>query len=67
VTGTDLIAIVPLMYANSLSPRYAVRIWELPDHGPSYDVSMLWDQSATHDLAHTWLRALVRRLFQREG
>ena len=67
VTGTDLIAIVPLMYANSLSPRYAVRIWELPDHGPSYDVSMLWHQSATHDLAHTWLRALVRRLFQREG
>src|ERR1035437_2329655 len=67
VTGTDLIAIVPLMYANSLSPRYAVRIWELPDHGPSYDVSMLWHQSARHDLAHTWLRALVRRLFQREG
>ena len=67
VTGTDLIAIVPLMYANSLSPRYAVRIWELPDHGPSYDVSMLWHQSATHDLAHTWLRSLVRRLFQRDG
>jgi DNA-binding transcriptional LysR family regulator len=67
VTGTDLVAIVPLMYANSLSPRYAVRIWELPDHGPSYDVSMLWHQSATHDLAHTWLRALVRRLFQRDG
>src|SRR5450759_2545305 len=67
VTGTDLVAIVPLMYANSLSPRYAVRIWELPDHGPSYDVSMLWHQSATHDLAHTWLRSLVRRLFQREG
>jgi DNA-binding transcriptional LysR family regulator len=67
VTGTDVIAIVPLMYANSLSPRYAVRIWELPDHGPRYDVSMLWHQSATHDLAHTWLRSLVRRLFQREG
>ncbi len=67
VTRSDLIAIVPLMYANSLAPRYAVRIWELPDHGPRYDVSMLWHQSATHDLAHTWLRALVRRLFQREG
>ena len=66
VLGSDLIAIVPLMYANSLAPRYAVRIWELPDHGPNYDVSMLWHQSATHDLAHTWLRALVRRLFQRE-
>ena len=67
VLRSDLIAIVPLMYANSLVPRYAVRLWELPDHGPSYDVSMLWHQSATHDLAHTWLRALVRRLFQRAG
>lgn len=67
VTRSDLIAIVPLMYANSLSPRYAVRIWELPDHGPRYDVSMLWHQSATHDLAHTWLRSVVRRLFQREA
>lgn len=67
VTRSDLIAIVPLMYANSLAPRYAVRIWELPDHGPRYDVSMLWHQSATHDLAHTWLRSVVRRLFQREA
>ncbi len=67
VMRSDLVAIVPLMYANSLVPRYAVRTWELPDHGPSYDVSMLWHQSASADLAHTWLRAVVRRLFQRVG
>lgn len=67
VTHSDLMAIVPLMYANSLAPRYDVRVWELPDHGPRYDVSMLWHQTATHDLAHTWLRAVVRRLFQRDG
>ena len=65
VTRTDLMAIVPLMYANSLAPRYRVRIWELPDHGPGYEVRMLWHQSATHDLAHVWLRSVVRRLFQR--
>lgn len=65
VTGSDLVAIVPLRYANSLAPRYAVRIWELPDHGSRYDVTMLWHQSATHDLAHAWLRAVVKRLFQR--
>lgn len=67
VTRSDLVAIVPLMYANSLAPRYAVRIWELPDHGPSYDVTMLWHQSATGDLAHTWLRSVVQRLFQHES
>ena len=65
VTRTDLMAIVPLMYANSLAPRYDVRIWELPDHGPRYDVSMVWHNSATDDRAHVWLRALVRRLFLR--
>lgn len=65
VTRTDLMAIVPLMYANSLAPRYDVRIWELPDHGSHYDVRMVWHQSATDDPAHAWLRATVRRLFQR--
>lgn len=66
VTRSDLMAIVPLMYANSLSPRYDVRIWQLPDHGPRYDVSMVWHQTATQDLAHTWLRSVVRDLFLRK-
>ena len=65
VTRTDLLAIVPLMYANSLAPRYDVRIWGLADHGPRYDVSMVWHKSATADPAHIWLRTLVRRLFLR--
>lgn len=65
VTRSDLMAIVPLMYAKSLAPRYDVRIWELPDHGPRYEVSMVWHQTATSDLAHTWLRSVVRGLFQR--
>ena len=65
VTRTDLMAIVPLMYAKSLAPRYDVRIWELPGHGPRYDVSMVWHKSATDDPAHVWLRAMVRRLFLR--
>jgi len=66
VTRTDLMAIVPLMYADSLAPRYDVRIWDLPEHGSRYDVRMLWQQSAGPDLAHSWLRAVVRKLFQRE-
>ncbi|MDP2369891.1 LysR family transcriptional regulator [Rhodoferax sp.] len=65
VTRSDLMAIVPLMYANSLAPRYDVRLWELPNHGPSYDVSMVWHQTATPDPAHAWLREVVRKLFQR--
>ena len=65
VTRTDLLAIVPRMFAESLHPRYAVRIWELPDAGPQYEVRMLWHPSAHADAAHAWLRALVQRLFER--
>jgi len=61
-----LLAIVPLMYAKSLAPRYDVRIWELPRHGASYEVHMVWHPSATPDLAHSWLRGVVRKLFQRK-
>jgi DNA-binding transcriptional LysR family regulator len=67
VTRTDLMAIVPLMYANSLAPRYDVRIWDLPEHGSCYDVRMLWQQSASPDLAHSWLRGVVRKLFQKSS
>jgi DNA-binding transcriptional LysR family regulator len=66
VTRTDLLAVVPLMYARSLAPRYAVRVWELPRHGASYEVHMVWHPSATPDLAHSWLRGVVRELFQRK-
>jgi DNA-binding transcriptional LysR family regulator len=65
VTRTDLLAIVPRMFAESLAPRYEVRIWELPDVAPSYEVRMLWHPSANGDAAHAWLRALVKRLFAR--
>jgi len=65
VTRTDLLAIVPLMYANSLAPRYDVRIWQLPEQGSRYDVHMVWHQTASLDLAHSWLRGVVRKLFQR--
>jgi DNA-binding transcriptional LysR family regulator len=65
VTRTDLLAIVPRMFAESLQPRYSVRIWELPDVGPHYEVRMLWHPSAEADAAHAWLRALIRRLFER--
>jgi len=65
VTATDLLAIVPQMYARALAGRWRLRVWELPGHRPDYDVSMLWHESASGDPAHAWLRALVRRLFAR--
>jgi DNA-binding transcriptional LysR family regulator len=65
VTRTDLMAIVPQMYADALASRFEVRVWELPGHGPSYNVRMMWHQSATGESAHAWLREHVRHLFAR--
>jgi DNA-binding transcriptional LysR family regulator len=65
VMRSDLLAIVPRMFAESLAPRYDVRVWELPDVAPDYDVRMLWHSSASGDAAHAWLRGVVQRLFRR--
>jgi DNA-binding transcriptional LysR family regulator len=65
VTSSDLMAIVPQMFADAVALRHAVRVWELPGHGPPYNVRMMWHQSATNDPAHTWFRQRVRQLFLR--
>ena len=65
VLRTDLLAIVPRMFAESLAPRFEVRTWDLPEVAPSYEVRMLWHASATGDAAHAWLRTVVLRLFRR--
>jgi DNA-binding transcriptional LysR family regulator len=67
VARTDLLALVPQMYARSLAPRFELRVWELPDPAPAYDVRMLWHTSAGGDAAHAWLRGLLRRLFKRDA
>lgn len=63
VTGTDLLAIVPAMYAASLAQR-ELRVWQLP-YAPFYDVRLVWHASTARDPAQQWLRALLKRLFGR--
>jgi DNA-binding transcriptional LysR family regulator len=65
VADSDLLAIVPQMYADTLATGRAVRVWELPGHGPHYDVRMVWHHSATADPAQAWLRGCVRQLYAR--
>ncbi len=65
VCDSDLVAIVPQMYAQTLASGRAVRVWELPGHGPHYEVRMVWHRSASADPAHAWLRDCVRQLYAR--
>lgn len=62
VRGTDLVAIVPQMFADAVAARHGLRVWSLPD-GAAYDVMMVWHESVGGDPAQRWLREQVRRLF----
>jgi DNA-binding transcriptional LysR family regulator len=64
--NTDLLTIVPQMYAANVGKRLDMRVWELPRAAaPSYDVRLVWHASTARDPAHQWIRAQVHRLFRR--
>lgn len=61
VVNTDLLAIVPEMYANNLKARHDVRSWQLPRAAaPMYEVRLVWHVSTENDPAHQWMRAGAR-------
>ena len=62
--STDLLCIVPQMYARNFSHRYDLRVWRIADL-PAYEVHQLWHSSTEQDPAHQWMRTLVRQLFGR--
>ncbi len=59
VTSSDLLAIVPSMYARRLA---GVQTWKL-SFAPHYDVRLVWHASTARDPAQQWLRALLQELF----
>ncbi len=63
--NTDLLAIVPTMYAERMAQRQPLRIWELPVQGPGYAVNLLWHASTDFDSAQLYVRDKVRQLFAR--
>lgn len=61
---TDMLAIVPDMYARSLQQRHDLSTWELAD-APAYEVRLVWHASTEKDPAHRWMRELIHELFAR--
>lgn len=61
---SDLVAIVPDMYARNLRRQFDFRLWELPQ-APFYEVRLVWHASTTNDPAQRWMRALIHQLFAR--
>ncbi len=61
---SNLLAIVPEMYARNLRKRYNFSICGIPNM-PTYEVRLVWHRSTDNDSAHHWMRALVLHLFRR--
>lgn len=62
---TDLLAIVPTMYAEHLSRRGDLRVWRLAQ-APCYEVRLLWHIGTARDPAHEWMRTRIRALLARD-
>lgn len=62
--NTDLLCIVPEMYARELSQRVPVQVWTIDD-APVYEVNLVWHSSTEQDLDQQWMRGLLGRLFMR--
>ena len=61
---SDLLSIVPEMYARDLRQRYDFKVLGIPG-APSYEVRLVWHRSTESDPAHQWMRSLVHDLFKR--
>lgn len=61
---SNLLAIVPEMYARNLCQRYNFSVWGIPNM-PTFEVRLVWHTSTDKDSAHQWMRALVVQLFKR--
>jgi DNA-binding transcriptional LysR family regulator len=62
--STDLLCIVPEMYARDLSQRLQLQMWAI-EEAPTYEVNLVWHASTDQEADQQWMRGMVQRLFSR--
>jgi DNA-binding transcriptional LysR family regulator len=62
--STDLLCIVPEMYARDLSQRLQLQMWTI-EEAPTYEVNLVWHASTDQEADQQWMRGMVERLFSR--
>lgn len=62
--STDLLCIVPEMYARDLSQRQQLQMWTI-EGAPVYEVNLVWHTSTEQDADQQWMRGMIGRLFSR--
>ena len=63
--STDLLCIVPEMYARDLSQRQQLQMWTI-EEAPVYEVNLVWHTSTEQDADQQWMRGVIERLFSRD-
>lgn len=67
VIGTRRVAMMHRRLADVMSKHYPLRILPSPVPIPTLVETMQWHRSQENDLAHRWLRALLREVAERTG
>jgi DNA-binding transcriptional LysR family regulator len=62
--SSDLLCIVPEMYARDLGQRQQLQMWTIED-APTYEVNLVWHTSTDQDADQQWMRGMIERLFSR--
>jgi len=62
--STDLLSIVPEMYARDLNQRLQLQMWTV-EEAPVYEVNLVWHASTELDADQQWMREMIQRLFSR--
>ncbi len=65
VSGGQLVAVVPEMFAQIACARLKLAMWPVPLAMPLFEVGMVWHATTDVDAAQIWLRERVLRLFRR--
>ncbi|WP_372884373.1 LysR family transcriptional regulator [Shimia sp.] len=61
VAQSDLIALVPVQFADHVTGQMALDIYQPPVPVPARNLHMAWHERSTSNPAHRWLRAQVLR------
>lgn len=62
VAGTDLIAVVPKSFANTLSEVMPLDIHKLPLERPSFALNLIWGRSLEKSALHNWFKDLTKQV-----
>ena len=67
VANTDLVAILPTMFAREMAKYYPLNLYPMPFEYPEEQIYMTWKNNRTNDPGHQWLRNQIITAFKQAG